>query len=132
MSSLDTDDVPPGWTVWNQESDGRLVLAFRPDVFDAEAFPAACLPTLAVAPGRSPDDPPDRRARSDAWHVAAYLEPSVRLRELEGTFDSRTAAVDGALAAAERFAAGDVDVAAAYQVPREGYLDRLSEILGTE
>ena len=129
MAPIDADDLPPGWRVWNREAGGRIVLAFRPDVFNAESFPPACLPTIVVAPGRSPDDPPGRRARSDAWHVAAYLEPDVRLPELAGTFDARDAAIAGALDAASRFTAGDVDVAAAYQVPREAYLARLSALL---
>lgn len=129
MDVLDSDAVPAGWEVWDAEPGGRVVLAFRPDVFDAAAFPAACLPTITVAPGRSPDDPPERRSRSDAWHVAAYLEPDVRLRELGGTFEARDDALASAIDAAERFAAGQVDVDAAYQVPRRDYLAKLRELL---
>lgn len=129
MAPVDAEDLPPGWRVWNHETGGRIVLAFRPDVFNAESFPPACLPTIVVAPGRSPDEPPGRRVRSDAWYVAAYLEPDVRLRELANTFDSRDAAIAGAIDAASRFTAGDVDVEAAYQVPRESYLAQLSALL---
>lgn len=123
-------EPPAGWTVWNEEPGGRLILAYRPDVFDTEAFDPACLPTISVAPGASPDDPPDRRAASDAWYVALYLEPDVRVRDCDATHDTRDAAVEGAAATAERFAAGGVDYRGAYQLPRDDYLDRLDALTG--
>lgn len=123
-------DLPPGWEVWNAETHGRVVLAYRPDVFDGETFPAACLPTLTVAPGRSPDARPDRRGRTGAWHVALYLEPDVRVRGVEARFDDRDAAVERAVAVARAFATGEVDYRAAYHEPRADYLDRLDELIG--
>ena len=122
--------LPPGWRVWNEEPGGQLVLAFRPDVFDSSGFPPACLPTITVAKGSSPDQLPERRARSDSWYRALFLEPTVRVREADATFGSREAAVEGALAVAGAFAAGEVDHRGAYQVPRESYLERLDELVG--
>lgn len=123
------DDLPPGWEVWNAEPDGRVVLAYRPDVFDGTAFPAACLPTATVAPGASPDARPDRRARSGRWHVALYLEPDVRVRAVESSFTDREAAVEQVVAVVRQFTAGEVDYRGAYQDPREPYLDRLDELV---
>ena len=124
------DDLPPGWRVWNAEAGGRVVLAYRPEVFDGSAFPAACLPTLTVGPGRSPDARPDRRPGSGPWHVALYLEPDVRVRAVETAHDDRDAAVERARAVAAAFAAGAVDYAAAYHEPREAYLERLDDLVG--
>ena len=128
MDPLET--LPDGWQVWNAEPGGRVVLAYRPDVFDGDAFPAACLPTLTVAPGGSPDARPDPRGRSGAWHVALYLEPDVRVREVEARFEDRDAAVERAVAVAERFATGQIDCQGAYHEPREAYLDRLETLVG--
>lgn len=122
-------DLPRGWRVWNAEPAGRVVLAYRPDVFDGSAFPAACLPTVTVGPGRSPDARPGQRRRSGEWYVALYLEPDVRVRSEEASFDDRDAAVARAVEVAGRFAAGDVDYRRAYHTPREPYLDRLDELL---
>lgn len=124
------DDLPDGWQVWHAEDGGRVVLAYRPDVFDGDAFPSACLPTLTVAPGPSPDARPDRRARSGAWHVALYLEPDVRVRAVETSAGDRDAAVERAVAVARAFAAGEVAYREAYHEPRQGYLDRLDELVG--
>lgn len=123
--------LPPGWQVWNEESGGRLVLAYRPDVFDSAAFPPACLPTITVAPGDSPDQLPERRARSTSWYRALYLEPVVRVRDVDERYADRDEAVAGARALAERFAAGEVDYRGAYQQPREAYLDRLDELVAS-
>lgn len=121
--------LAPGWVVWNEEPSGRVVLAYRPDVFDTDAFPAACLPTITVAPGSSPDQPIGRRERSSSWYVAFYLEPLVRVRALDGTFDSRSAAVDRAVSLARSFSDGEVNYRDAYQVPRDTYLDKLDEFI---
>lgn len=126
------DDLPAGWRVWNAEPGGRVVLAFRPEVFDGSTFPAACLPTLTVGPGRSPDARPGQRGRSGEWYVALYLEPDVRVRSVEARFDDRDAAVERAVELAGRFAAGEVDYRGAYHDPRGAYLDRLDALLGAE
>lgn len=125
-------EPPAGWQVWNEEPGSRLVLAFRPDVFDADDFPAACLPTIAVAPGRGPDQLPERRARSDAWYRAFFLEPTVRIRAADATYDSWEAAVAGAHRLAEAFVEGEVDYRAVYQQPREAYLAKLDDLVGSE
>lgn len=126
------DDLPDGWRVWNAERGGRVVLTYRPDVFDGDAFPPACLPTLTVAPGATPHARPSRRARPERWHVALYLEPDVRVRDVEASADDRDEAVERAVAIARQFAAGDVDYRGAYHDPRPDYLDRLDELLGPE
>lgn len=123
------DDLARGWQVWNAEPGGRVVLAFRPDVFDGDAFPAACLPTVTVAPGASPDARPDPQGRSGEWHVALYLEPDVRVRAVERRFEAREAAVRRAAVVARRFVDGDIDYREAYHEPREAYLDRLDGLL---
>jgi len=122
------DDPPDGWTVWHEESGGRAILAYRPDVFDTEAFPAACLPTIYVSPG-SPRRRPGAR-RDDGWTITLYLEPEVEVRV--ETADTRTAGVEAALDLATAFAAGEIDYRDAYQVPRETYLDRLDGLVGRE
>lgn len=122
------DDLPEGWVVWHEEPT-KLVLAYRPDVFDSETFPAPCLPTVYATkgkrdrrPGRNTPDP------EDPWYVTLYLEPEVA-RDAEA-FDSRAAAAAGARELARAFQAGDLDYRALYQVPREAYLDRLDELTG--
>jgi hypothetical protein len=123
------ESLPHGWEVWNAESGGRVILAFRPDVFDGAAFPAACLPTVTAAPGPSPDGRPDPHGRSGQWHVACYLEPEVRIRPLDDRFEDRDAAVERAVELAGEFVAGQVDYRAAYRHPRSAYLDRLDALV---
>lgn len=122
------DTLPDGWTVWHEESDGRAVLAYRPDVFDTEAYPAPCLPTIYLSPG-SPRRRPGAR-RDEAWTVTLFLEPEVDARV--ETRETRAAAVETAIDMAGAFADGEVDHRAVYQVPREAYCDRLDELVGRE
>lgn len=124
------DELPAGWTVWNEEPDGRVILAYRPDVFDAEAFPAPCLPTIHVSNSSLQRRPGSGQLQSDTWHAQLLLEP-----EIEGAVeqsDTRKGAIDGAVELARRFAEGDVDYRSLYQVPRPAYLDRLDELTGRE
>lgn len=120
-----------GWVVWN-EGDTRVVLAYRPDVFDGDDFPAPCLPTVYVTRGRRSRRPgPDRTTPPDApWIVTLYLEPAVAFDE--GTNDSREAALEAAAELTARFAAGELDYRARYQVPREAYLAKLDELTGRD
>jgi hypothetical protein len=122
------DDLPAGWTVWHEEPDGRAILAYRPDVFDTEAFPAPCLPTIYLSPG-SPRRRPGPR-QGDGWTVTLFLEPAVDVRV--ETADTRDAGVDATLCIADAFATGGIDYRGAYQVPREDYLRRLDELVGRE
>jgi len=128
MSDL---DAPDGWVVWNEGADGRLVLAYRPDVFDADELPAECLPTLYLTRGRKGSRPPGESLAAGAdWHVTLFLEPDVD--DGGERYDSREAAVEGALERAAAFAAGEVDYRELYQVPREAYFERLDELTGRE
>ncbi|MFB6280993.1 MAG: DUF5820 family protein [Haloferacaceae archaeon] len=120
------DALPDGWTVWADGEDGRSVLAYRPDVFDGEAFPDPCLPTIYV--GRGSPRRPGAGRDSEEWYVRLFLEPEVV--GAEARHDSRDAARAAALDVARQFAAGAVDYRAAYQVPREAYLARLDELTG--
>ncbi|WP_251343087.1 DUF5820 family protein [Haloplanus halophilus] len=122
------ESLPDGWTVWHEEPGGRAILAYRPDVFDTDAFPAPCLPTVYLSPGS-----PRRRPGAggdEGWTITLYLEPEIEART--GTADSRDDAVETAVEFARAFAAGDVDYREAYQVPREAYFDRLDDLLGRE
>lgn len=60
-------ELPEGWRVWS-ESDDRLILAYRPDVFDGAGFAAPCLPTLYVTRGQC------------ARHTRDRVTPRVRIR----------------------------------------------------
>ncbi|QGN08192.1 hypothetical protein Hrd1104_05425 [Halorhabdus sp. CBA1104] len=124
------DSVPDGWSVWSEEPT-TLVLVYRPDVFDSEAFPAPCLPTLYVTRGRRqrrpgrPEPDPD-----DPWRVTLFLEPEIEGETRE--YDDRDAALDGALELARAFTAGEIDYRTLYQQPRAAYLDRLDTLTGRE
>ncbi|MFC7199077.1 DUF5820 family protein [Halospeciosus flavus] len=122
--------LPESWRVWSDEGDGRAVLVFRPDVFDGADYPAECLPTIYVS--RRPPEEPMRRpgSASEGWYVAFTLEPEIHVRDLEGQYETRADAADGAVDAARAFADGEVDVHDVYQVPRETYLDALDDLLG--
>jgi quercetin dioxygenase-like cupin family protein len=114
--------TPHRW--WN-EGEEELILAYRPDVFDSDAFPAPCLPTIYLTRGRRTRRPGAQRAGDD-WYVTLYLEPEVD-RDAD-SYDDRPTAVDAAVDLANRFAAGGVDYRALYQVPREDYLDELDDL----
>lgn len=122
------DALPTGWTVWHDDPDGRGILAYRPDVFDAEAYPAPCLPTIYVAEGARTRRPGSARRRADEWRVTLFLEPEIDAGVER--YDGREAAVEGAVAVARRFADGEIDYRSLYQVPREEYFDRLDELTG--
>jgi hypothetical protein len=120
-----------GWRVWNAEA-ARVVLAYRPDVFDGDAFPAPCMPTIYVTRGR-PNRRPEgnRNLPPDApWMVTLYLEPDVE--RPPDAYESREAALDGAETLTERFAAGAVDYRSLYQLPRDRYLAELDELTGRD
>lgn len=121
-------DLHGAWTVWS-EDDYRAVLVFRPDVFDSQAFPAPCLPTIYLTKGRRNRRPGDNRPDpGDPWYVTLSLEPDVS-RERERYAD-REAAVEATQSLAAAFADGEIDYRELYQVPREAYLDRLDELTG--
>lgn len=121
------DTLPEGWVVWNDEPEGRAILAYRPDVFNTEDFPAPCMPTVFVSNGSRRKRPGAAQVPTDTWHITLFLEPEIEAETAE--FDSREAAVEGAVAAAERFVDGGVDYRELYQVPREDYFETLDELL---
>lgn len=127
---MDGAALPAGWKVWSDE-ETRVVLAYRPDVFDTTAFPAPCLPTIYMSKGqrdRRPgyhDPPPDAD-----WYVTLYLEPEVARSPTRA--DDRDGAEAVAVDLAIAFATGDIDFRDLYQVPREAYLERLAELVGPE
>ncbi len=117
--------------VWNDDPDGRSVLAFHPDVFDADRFPPECLPTIYLTRGRPSRRPPghDPIESGDEWNVILYLEPDVN--HPPERFETRDAAVRGAIDLAKRFNTGEIDYRALYQVPRSEYFDQLDELTGS-
>lgn len=120
--------LPSDWTVWNEEPEGRVILAYRPDVFDAESFPAPCLPTIHVSNSPLQRRPGAGQLAGDTWHVQLLLEP-----EVEGAldqFETREAAVKGAVEVAHRFAGGEIEYRSLYQVPRTAYFEQLDELTG--
>jgi hypothetical protein len=125
---MEFEGLAPGWEVWNAE-ETKCILAYRPDVFDSNAFPAPCLPTIYLTKGQRGRRPgPHRPAPSDPWYVTLYLEPEVD--DGGQTYDSREAAIEGVHEVAESFASGEIDVHDMYQVPREAYLEKLDELCG--
>ncbi|WP_232685951.1 DUF5820 family protein [Halobacterium zhouii] len=128
MSELET--LPESWEVWNEDPGGSTILVYRPDVFDSHQYPAPCLPTIQVA--QRPPTQRKRRATTeyDSWHVSLALEPEVRVKDEDATFDTHGAAVEAAIELAARFDDGDVDYRGAYQVPRDEYLERLDGLTG--
>lgn len=128
----DLPEPPSGWTVWNVDADGRVILAFRPDVFNTTDHPPECLPTIYVSQGRRNHRRPgvDRpEAASGDWFVRLYFEPDVSLDETK-RYPERDAAIDGAYDLATDVAAGDVDPRDVYQVPRPEYFDALDDVTG--
>ena len=123
-------DLDSAWQVWSEERH-RVVLVYRPDVFDSQAFPAPCLPTIFLTKGRRNRRPGDQRPRPDEpWYATLSLEPEVT--DERATFESHEAAIEGVQSLAAEFAAGDVDYRSLYQVPRAEYLDKLDELTGRE
>ena len=123
---MELDGLSEDWTVWNK-TETELVLAYRPDVFDSEQFPAPCLPTIYLTRGKRTRRPGADRTGED-WYVRLYLEPEVD-RDAE-TAPDRDDAVEVAVDLANRFAAGEIDYRGLYQVPREAYLDELDALTG--
>ncbi|NHX37650.1 MULTISPECIES: DUF5820 family protein [Halolamina] len=122
------EDLPEEWTVWTEQRDGRVILAYCPDVFDADEFPAACLPTIYVTNGSRADRPGAGQYATEQWHATLFAEPEVEIAN--ETRESRAAAVEAAVDVAARFAAGEIDYRGAYQQPRERYLHELDELTG--
>jgi hypothetical protein len=125
---MSIESLPEGWTVWNDEPEGRAIVVFRPDVFDAQTFDAECMPTIYVTNTSQKDRPAAAYIKTSSWHVTLYLEPSIEA--VTESFETREAALEGATRLAERFADGEVDYRSLYQVPREEYFAKLDELTG--
>lgn len=127
------DEFADGWELWS-DADDRLVLTYRPDHFEGQSFPPACLPTIYVTRGRRSRRPGvDLAPGPDAaWYVTLFLEPEVE--RPADRYDDRAAAIEAARSLARRFARGDVDYRDLYQITddREAYLDRLDELTGRD
>ncbi|QLG26828.1 hypothetical protein HUG10_04410 [Halorarum halophilum] len=126
--SFESASLPDGWRVWNEEAEGRTVLVYRPDVFDGDRFPAACLPTLYVTNGSPRRRPGAAQREADEWRVTLFLEPDVEAES--SRHDEREEAVAAARDLTDRFASGEIDYRGAYQVPREEYFAELDELTG--
>lgn len=127
---MDASTLPEGWELWNEEPEGRVILAYRPSVFDADAYPAPCLPTLYVTNGSRRARPGAGQRQTDEWHVTLFLEPEIEVDS--STHDERATALDAAVDLAASFAAGEIPYRDAYQVPRDDYLAKLDELTGRE
>lgn len=123
------DEAPDGWQVWS-DAEEKLVLAYRPDVFDGAAFPAPCLPTIYVTRGRRSRRPGGNRnpPPGTPWYVSLFLEPEVERSADE--YKSKAEAQEGARNLARRFATGEIDYRGLYQVPRDDYFAKLDELTG--
>lgn len=120
------DALSQQWVVWSDEGE-KVVLAYRPDVFDGGDFPAPCLPTIYVTRGQRDRRPGGQRVGDD-WHVTLFLEPEIDC-ETE-SYQSRADALAGAVELADEFGVGDIDYRSQYQVPRERYFEKLDELTG--
>lgn len=122
------DGLAEGWEVWSDERT-KLVLAYRPDVFNSANVPAACLPTIYLTKGKQSRRPGrDRPSPDDAWYVTLYLEPEIDAGQ--ESFDSEEQAHDYIAEVSEQFVAGDIDYRGLYQVPRPDYFEKLDELTG--
>ncbi len=129
-TGMELDELADGWEVWSDQ-ERKVVLAYRPDVFDTQAFPAACMPTIYITQGQRNRRPGrEQRTPGTKWYVTLYLEPEID--RSADQYESREAAVDGACTLAAGFASGEIDYRGLYQVPREAYFERLDELTGRE
>lgn len=121
-------DPPGDWVVWNHEAAGPVTWVYRPDTFDADAFPAACMPTIHVTNRQGDRRPPGRGG--GAWEARLLLEPEVEV-DRSGAAPTRERALEGAVELARDFASQEYDLLGAYHDPsdRQAYLDRLSAAL---
>jgi hypothetical protein len=126
---MESEELAAGWTVWNDEP-RKIILTYRPEVFNTDAYPAPCLPTIHIRKGRPSRKPGRNTPAPDAsWYVQLYLEPDVSM--VDESYDGREAGETGARRLAEQFATGEIEYRALYQVPRERYLDKLDELIGS-
>jgi hypothetical protein len=122
------ESLAPGWEVWSDEAT-KVVLAYRPDIFNTADYPAPCMPTIYVSKGQRGRRPGRHDPAPDAdWYVTLFLEPEVNADP--ETAETRSEAEDVATTLARTFTDGDLDYRGLYQVPRPDYFDRLDECTG--
>ena len=126
---MQEESPAPGWTTWHDGAGGTLVLTFRPDIFDGQRLPPACLPTITVKRERhrGPRGRPAGKNEHRAWTVELRLEPAVLLEQ--DRFNEREGAVDWAQELATAFANDELPYRGAYQRPRDDYLAILDDLL---
>lgn len=130
VSAMSLDALGDAWTVWDHEPGNRLILAYRPDVFDGSDLPAACLPTIYVREGQQDlrhAGPQPASGTEGSWTVTLFLEPEVSDRI--GSCVSFEAAMELAVETATAFSNGELDINGMYQLPREDYLERLHALI---
>lgn len=123
---------PTGWVVWNEDADGTLIWAFRPDIFDGSTLSPACLPTITVKRRRvrGPRGRPAGPNEQTPWCAEFRLEPDVVVERTEQS--DRSEAVRRATELAEAFSRGEINAGDAYDIPRNKYLTVLEEVLSDE
>ena len=127
---MEFDGLADGWSVWSVERT-KAVMTYRPDVFDAQGYPAECMPTIYVTKGRLGRRPGrDVPEPEDSWYVTLYFEPDVSYDELE--YETRATAESGAVELSKQFARGEIDYRSLYQVPRPAYFEKLDELTGRD
>jgi len=129
LTDANREALADGWQVWNAD-DTRLIVAYRPDVFDGATFDPACMPTIYLTRGRRTKRPEgSRNLPPDApWTVTLFLEPDVTTSP--EFYADRETAIAGVLELAQQFTAGDVDYRGLYQVPRNEYFAELDKMTG--
>ncbi len=122
----------PGWVTWHDGPGGTVIWTFRPDVFDGERLPPACLPTLTIKRERhrGPRGRPAEPGSNRAWTVELRLEPEVMIERVR--HDERDVAIARARDLAAAFAADELDYRGAYLQPRDDYLAVLDAVLPVE
>jgi hypothetical protein len=128
LTAADRDAIPDDWTLWSVD-DSRLILAYRPDIFDGSDTDPACMPMIYLSRGRRSKRPEgNRNLPPDApWVIRLHLEPDVTASPRY--VEDRADAVSECISLTRAFIDGEIDYRALYQVPRERYLDRLDEQL---
>jgi len=113
-------ELPDGWVVWS-EDDG-LVVCYKPDIFDGDQYPRACLPLITVTKA-------DRGTVSgrEGWRVTFHVEADVPAHSLRKAVVGYDEAIEYAVEIATKFNAGEYDPAEFYAEGdvREEYVARL-------
>lgn len=115
-------ELPEGWVVWS-EDDG-LVVCYKPDVFDGDQYPRACLPLITVTKA-------DRGTVGgrEGWRVTFHVEADVPAYSLRKVVTGYDEAIEYVIEIAMKFNEGVYDPADFYAEGdvREDYVARLRE-----